>query len=344
VHPVLQLFHLQMNLCGTIWRTHLGSKEFPGTLASIACLLNRKNLSRDKLVFHATDELLRIIFDAKVQLLYQSLRDSGVTDELAVQSVTKIITESCRPQPSPSLLGLPCTTANTNALLFLRDVAVYIELGAAIKAGDIGRIKHMLPLIVLMMHGGGNTNYALELLRLLYGIRHLWTDEWATRVLSSMLVNPKGTAGGWMATDMMQENHNYLIKAIFSAKGSNMSWEYLQDAISANIKTFQSISRMFEREVGVRSNSTRHKKPSTAMDILRIQKNFQGCGILWTSGECEQGSPVVDLQCVGEEKMVGGAIGRFFDNHTTLRGNAVDIEEAEGLENVIDQNQDINLF
>ena len=327
-----------MNLCGTIWRTHLGSKEFPGTLASIACLLNRKGLSRDKIIFHATDELLRVVFDAKVQLLYQSLRDRGVSKELSVQSITESITKSYCSQPSPLLLGLPCTTANTNALLFLRDVAVYIELGAAIKAGDIGRIKHVLPFIVIMMHGGGNTNYALELLRLLYGIRHLWTDEWARRVLSSMLVNPKGVAGGWMATDMMQENHNYLIKAIFSAKGSNMSWEYLQDAISANIKTFQVISRMFEREVGIRSNSTRHKKPSTALDISRIQENFQGCGILWTSGECEQGPPVVDLQRVGEEKMVGGAIERFFDNHTSLRGNAVDIEEAEDLENVIDQN------
>ena len=96
---------------------------------------------------------------------------------------------------------------------------------------------------------------------------------------------------------------------------------------------------MFERDVGVRSNSTRHKKPSTALDISRIQKNFKGCGILWISGECKQGPPVIDLQCIGEEKMVGGAIGRFFENHTSLWGNTVDIEKAEGLENIIDQNQ-----
>jgi hypothetical protein len=111
----------------------------------------------------------------------------------------------------------------------LRDVAVHIELTEAIKTGDIGRIKHLLPIITLMMHGGGNTNYAPELLRLHYGIHHLWTDEWTTRVLTSMLVNPKGVTDGWMATDMLQENHNYLIKSIFSSKGSNMSWEYLRD-------------------------------------------------------------------------------------------------------------------
>ncbi|KAG0055164.1 hypothetical protein BGZ83_009466 [Gryganskiella cystojenkinii] len=59
----------------------------------------------------------------------------------------------------------------------LRQGAMHIELDEAIEAGDIGGIKHLLPIITLMMHGGGIKNYALELLRLLYGILHLWTDE-----------------------------------------------------------------------------------------------------------------------------------------------------------------------
>lgn len=328
-----------MNLCGTIWRTHLGSQEFCGTLASIAVLLGRKRLLKDKPTFHDINELLRIVFDAKIQQLYQCLRERGVPPELAVQKISKTIVDCCYDQPSLPLLDLPSTAANTNALLFLRDVAVLVELGAAIKAGDIGRIKHVLPLITLMMHGGGNTNYAPELLRLLYGIRHLWTDEWATRVLSSMLVNPKGTVGGWMPTDMMQENHNYLLKSIFAAKGSNMTWEHLQESISTNIKTFQDISRMFEQEVGVRSNSTKHKKPSYSEDIGMLQENLKGGGILWPFGACPHGPPAVNLQAVGEEKMVGGSIRKFLDNQTSLMGDAVDIEEAEGLENVL--NDDI---
>lgn len=72
---------------------------------------------------------------------------------------------------------------------------------------------------MLMMHGGSNTNYAHELLRLLYGMHHTWMAEWERRVLSSMLVNPKGVTGRWMATDMYQETNNYLLKAIFAAKG-----------------------------------------------------------------------------------------------------------------------------
>ncbi|KAG0251928.1 hypothetical protein BG011_007315 [Mortierella polycephala] len=324
-----------MNLCGTIFRTHYGFPGSPGTLAAINVVMGRKRLSKDKQEFKAADELLTIVFDAMVQLLCEPLRQGGASDELDIPKLAETITNSFCGEPSPSLFGLPCTTVNINALLFLRDVAVHIELTEAIKAGDIGRISHLLPLITMMMHGGGNTNYALEMLRLLYGIRHLWTDEWSTRVLSSMLVNPKGIDGEWMATDMLQENHNYLLKSIFSSKGSNMTWEYLRDAISTKIKTFQTISRMFEWEVGVGSNSTKHQKPSTASEISKIHGHLQEHGILWKpeSGKCAQGIAVVDLQDLGAGKMFGVSIARFLDRHRLE--DAVDLAETEALENII---------
>ncbi|KAK3820637.1 MAG: hypothetical protein J3R72DRAFT_33082 [Linnemannia gamsii] len=149
-----------------------------------------------------------------------------------------------------------------------------------------------------------------------------------------MLVNPKGIDGGWMATDMLQENHNYLIKSIFSSKGSNMTWEYLRDAIFTNIRTFQAISWMFEQEVGVGSSSTKHKKPSTASDISKVQRYLRDNGILCKSGQCDQGSPVVDLQGLGEHKMIGGSVLRFLDKHPM--GDAVDVEETETLEYMLD--------
>ena len=114
-----------------------------------------------------------------------------------------------------------------------------------------------------------------------------------------------------------------------------MSWEYLRDAISTNIRTFQAISWMFEREVGVGSNSTKYQKPSTTIDIDKIQGHLRGSGILWKpkSDHCDQGIPVVDLQCLGGGKMIGGSIARFLDRHRLE--DAVDLEETEALENVI---------
>jgi hypothetical protein len=203
------------------------------------------------------------------------------------------------------------------------------------KPGDLGRIRCVLPTITLMMHGGGNSNYALELLRLLYGMRHLWTPEWEKKVLSSMLVNPKGGPRGWMPTDMYQENNNYLIKTIHAAKGSNVSWEYLRDQISTNIRTFQHIAGLFEREVDSKYNSTAHKKPSTKADVDRVKDTLQFCGILSASKQDSRPPPplVVDLQSVGAHKMADGAIARFLKR--SERYDAVDIDEVEANEHVV---------
>ncbi|KAG0275119.1 hypothetical protein BGZ95_009164 [Linnemannia exigua] len=156
-----------MALCGTIFRTHYGDANTRGSLGSLIALFRRKNLTKDSLNFKAADELLRIVFEALLLVLVDFFESHIDTlDELVIPRVTDIIIDTIANLGSlmeshPSMiLGRPCTAADINALLLLRDVAVYIELGDAIKTGDIGRIRSILPTITLMMHGGGNTNYA----------------------------------------------------------------------------------------------------------------------------------------------------------------------------------------
>ncbi|KFH71184.1 hypothetical protein, variant [Podila verticillata NRRL 6337] len=336
VHPIPQLFHMRMNLCGTIFRTHYGDTNCPGSLADIIGVLRRKHLTKDNMKFKVADELLKLVFEALLFVFWESLHDFGTSAESEVQRVTDSIIDilnglhSLLQDPTRLLFGRPHTMADINALLFLRDVAVYIELDEAIKDGDLGRIRSVLPTITLMMHGGGNTNYSRELLRFLYGMRHAWTDEWERRVLSSMLVNPKGVVGGWMATDMYQENNNYLLKVIFSAKGPNMSWEYLRDAISTNIRSFQEIARLFEREVGANYHNPAHKNSSAVLDIAKVKELFQDSGIL-CRGPSRDKRPlpglVVDLQHEGGGKMAGGAIDKFLETK-----DEYDDEELEEIE------------
>ncbi|KAF9322591.1 hypothetical protein BG006_002260, partial [Podila minutissima] len=338
VHPTPQLFHLQMTLCSTIYRTHLGADaNTPGSLASFISLLESKGFNKEKPEFKATDELLRIVFDATSMVLWETLHDADTSVELDMPRVVDIVINAITnlKQAKPLFNGRPCTMADINALFFLRDMTVFIEFSDAIKSGDCGCIRCVLPTITLMMHGGGNSNYALELLRLLYGMRHAWTPEWEKRVLSSMLVNPKGIPYGWMPTDMYQENNNYLIKTIFAAKGSNMSWEYLRDQISPNIRTFQDIARLFERGLNSKYNSTAHKKPSTKEDVDQVKSTLKFCGILWTSKRDNRPPPalVADLQRIGAEKMANGAIGRFLKKNECY--NAVDMDEVEANENVV---------
>ncbi|KAG0010976.1 hypothetical protein BGZ81_002467, partial [Podila clonocystis] len=340
VHPTPQLFHLQMTLCSTIYKTHLGADaNTPGSLASFIDLLGSKAFNKEKPEFKATDELLRIVFDAMSMVLWESLHDVQTSVELDMLRVVNIIINAFASlqDADPSLNGRPCTVADINALCFLRDMTVFIEFSDAIKSGDRGRIRCILPTIALMMHGGGNFNYALELLRLLYGMRHAWTCEWEKRVLSSMLVNPKGVPHGWMPTDMYQENNNYLIKTIHAAKGPNMSWEYLRDLISPNIRTFQDIARLFERGLDSKYNSTAHKKPSTKEDVELVKGTLQFCGILWVSKQDSRPPPAlaIDLQRVGARKMAEGAISRFLKKQE--RYDAVDMDEVEANEHAVSE-------
>ncbi|KAF9199782.1 hypothetical protein BGZ59_003696 [Podila verticillata] len=233
--------------------------------------------------------------------------------------------------PSTTLHNKPCTTTDTNALLFLRDAAVYFELDAAISAGDIGRIANVLLPITMMLHGGGNYKYALELLRLLYGLRYAWTDEWKREVLSSMLVNPKGVPGHWMATDMYQENNNYLLKHVFAAKGSNMSWEHLKGSISTNIRTFSNVARMFQREVDSVYNSSAHTTTSIESDVRLVARNLKyKLFCKPQQGNSDGVKSVIDLQAVGGLKMMASSIDSFLRKQN--RHNAVDpVEDSKPL-------------
>ncbi|KAG0012791.1 hypothetical protein BGZ82_002424, partial [Podila clonocystis] len=319
VHPVPQLFHMRMTLCGTIFRTHYGDANTRGSLGSFITQLHRKNLTKDGLNFKAADELLRIVFEALVLVLVDFFKPHiGASDELDIPRVIDSIIDTLASlgtlmkSHSPMILDRPCTAADINALLLLRDVAVYIELGNAINVG-------------------GNTNYARELLRLLYGMRHIWMVEWERRVLSSMLVNPKGIAGRWMATDMYQETNNYLLKAIFAAKGPNMSWEYLRDYVSTNIRAFQEIAQMFERAVGARLHDPAHVRSSSEGDVYKVKNALQESGILtWEPSDDKRALPdlVVDLQCEGGDKMAGGALDKFLTSKIDHNG-AAELEETE---------------
>ncbi|ORZ06532.1 hypothetical protein BCR41DRAFT_296188, partial [Lobosporangium transversale] len=174
--PLIQLFHLQMVLCGTILRTHYGSFSSPGSLGFIISMLERKRLGMDTSNFHAADELIRHTFDAMVRRLWEVEFRLEISDMRAYE------------------FAMEYSNANANAVLFLRDTLAYIELGAAIKAGDVGRIKNVLETITVMFQAGGMKNYARELLR--------------KAVLASLLINTKGKENAWIPTDLYQEHNN----------------------------------------------------------------------------------------------------------------------------------------
>jgi hypothetical protein len=180
-----------------------------------------------------------------------------------------------------------------NAAMFIRDMLLYIELGSAIKAGDIGRIEEIIRWLTLLFQAGGNGNYANELLRLHCGLFHSWEGKEKDVILSSMLVNTTGQPNRWIPTDLYQEHNNLLTKVVHAAKSSNLNWEILKKKISTNIRTFQDVARRMEKLFKAPHNTSNHSDPSSAADVDLIKTLCTQAGIFTLGQESAAVVPAV---------------------------------------------------
>ncbi|KAF9577456.1 hypothetical protein BGW38_007323, partial [Lunasporangiospora selenospora] len=186
--PVFQLFHTQMMLAQLILHTHSGKESVPGSLEYNKSLLGRNRISVDNLSFHDVDELLRHSFDAMVLRLWEVILDldEGMTMERMLKTTEKdelnaFIHAKAKVMASTYLnstaINRQSNSANINSSLFIRDMIYHIELAAAIKVGDVGRIEQILRWVTIMTQAGTTSNYGHELLNLQFGLRHEWTAE-----------------------------------------------------------------------------------------------------------------------------------------------------------------------
>lgn len=332
--PVFQLFHLQMAVVRAIMRTHFGSHDTPGSLAYNISMLGRKRVGPEAKSYHDAKELLRNTFDAMVQRIWlvemgQPNCSSGLVDCLENERVTfghddtqlakalsckaKTITGKYFRRESDLLGSL--SAADVNAALFIRDMVVYLELCAAIKNGDIGRLEAVLKTVTIMLQAGGSPHYAIELLRLHHGIRYTWTPLRKTAVLSSMLMNTKGRENSWLPSDLYQEHNNRMVKECIKRQGSNRSMDSLKNVTTPNIRTLDTIAENMDNDLGVPYNAGFHRTKSAENDIKSILDSLVENNIL--SGKdrlaiVERDVELVDnLLDVGITKLINGQFSAF---------------------------------
>ncbi|KAF8914559.1 hypothetical protein BGZ58_005699, partial [Dissophora ornata] len=218
--PTMQLFHLQMLLGATILRTHYGTSKTIGSLLNVATLLKKKRVSIDKSNFHAVDELIRETFEAMVVRMWEEVLEAGNLDgpsegldqpakDNLINSKIQLIMERYFSESTREDLN---SVSSRNAALFVKDALIYIELAAAIKIGDVGRIEEMLRWITVAFQAGGTRNYAQELLHLHCALHHSWSKEMKDAITSSWLVNTSGKPNRWLPADLYQEHNNLLTK------------------------------------------------------------------------------------------------------------------------------------
>jgi hypothetical protein len=327
--PVFQLFHLQMVLCSTILRTHYGSVSVPGSLASIIVLLRRKRLDPKMPCYYTADEFLRNTFEAMVRRLWETellTEDEATLDQYARNHRPGSLKDRISTAAeaiygnyfvNSKNLAEKYRTSTVNAALFIRDMVVYLELCASIKSGDIKRIEEVLRIITLMLQAGSTKNYALELLRLMYAFRYVWSPQRKNAIMSSWLINTTGAEDKWIPADLYQEHNNLLTKTIHSAKGSNMSWNTLSGSISANVRLFSKIASKLESQYDTPFNSSYHSTMTAERDIMEILRSLRIHGILGKDRhpdpDVDNTSLVTDMVAEGFRKLANGRFNDFIE-------------------------------
>ncbi|KAF9942261.1 hypothetical protein BGZ65_006496 [Modicella reniformis] len=353
--PVAQLFHLQMNLGAMIFRHHYGCVATPGTLAYNASMLGRKRVSFDKPDFRATDELLRHTFDALALVAWQEVLGADDLDkfpdkyskrtlyERTEAAVETLMERYMNPKNAHELNS----ESSRNAGLFLRDMLIYIELSAAIKAGDVGRIEEMIKWLTIVFHGGRTRNYANELLHLHCGLNYSWSADTKEAILSSWLVNTLGQENRWIATDLFQEHINRLVKVIYADKGSNSIWGESTKSISSIVCTLQHIKSMVEKEYDISYGGIHHQKVSATGDIKKIMRSIKENMIF--SKEQQNlprpslVNPVKNLYVEGLVSLTSGKLQAFKsrnDPQTQKQESGQDQDQDQDQDQTQDQDQD----
>lgn len=186
--PVFGWFHLLMAVANLLHRQYYGTSAGVGGLRHAFDLLERKGLATQSTkgpFWHHLDEALHHISEAHfracwlkvggIQSLAELTSKSPVEPRaLAMQILNNLASrhavenQSAKLKPDEQL---------RQQIMWNSDVLLYIELRDAIRAGDVGQMEDVLPTLLFRFGGGGNSNYAIEVLELIQGMRKEWPES-----------------------------------------------------------------------------------------------------------------------------------------------------------------------
>ncbi|KAI0074666.1 hypothetical protein K474DRAFT_1574011, partial [Panus rudis PR-1116 ss-1] len=238
--PVWQWLHLMMALEKSLHKQFLGSESGFGFLRAFS-LLGRVDLikSGTEGPFHERFEhVLRQVIVAYIRECWLVIAREMNIDKL----------EDLRKLPPSQLRDLARKLVDTFgssaalydlrneqkdevrefATMFVRDLLQYLALKRAIKTGDVGFMRLMLPILLLRFAGGQNSQYVGEILETLQGFHREWPPEVSDYVMSHCwLANTHGKRDTFTPIDRMTEQGVKHIKVTNPTKGPNSNWDYL---------------------------------------------------------------------------------------------------------------------
>lgn len=181
--------HLQMAFANSLHKQYLGTSSGRG-LKHAFSILERKGLQTVQTAgpfFHNLDEDLHRIAEAHLR------------EDWLIESGAKTLSElrACTPEELRDLASRIVQNLGSSRAMqemdqlppekqdrqrrqltqWNRDILQYIVLNWAIRHGDVGIMEDMLPHLLYRFVGGKNSNYTVEVLELMQGLKHDWPDE-----------------------------------------------------------------------------------------------------------------------------------------------------------------------
>lgn len=227
----LGLFHVKMAGCRMTLNQHWGTpnSKHGGTLWKENSLLGRKAIAAGwkakKLPpFPQSHELIHLSCRARI---LDGIRVMSGGEPLekwinskptwaAIEEVTeRVLDKLCSGLPVEKMRRKKTHERDItfeNMILANRDMLLYVELVAAIKSGDTGRVLNVLSHWMVLMRGTGSMpKYADALLQVRLMLDS-WPPELRVAFLNNWLINLSGKENGWKEVDLNQEHQNFWAK------------------------------------------------------------------------------------------------------------------------------------
>ncbi|KAJ3966157.1 hypothetical protein EV361DRAFT_1015463 [Lentinula raphanica] len=264
--PQFGWFHLVMAFANSLHKQYLGTSATKGPF------------------WHHLDEAIYHISEAHFLASWLSVSGSQNISELTRYSPTELRDLACkliRERASHCALHkldkLPKDAQDSvlrQSIMWNIDVLPYLDLRDAIRKGDVGRMENLLPTLLFRFIGGGNSNYAGEVLSLLQGLRQEWPPEIGMYIRKWCWVFTRnGEADSYLPFDLAQEHNVRDIKVTYCSFGPGATIDYV-GRISPGIPTFERVCRHVEVEFGTNSRGAKHGVPDKEEDVKLLLEHY----------------------------------------------------------------------
>ncbi|KAK7007149.1 hypothetical protein R3P38DRAFT_2793024 [Favolaschia claudopus] len=285
--PVFGWFHLVMAFANSIHKQYLGNSAAIGSLRQAFDVLKRKGLitqSTKGPFWHNLDEALHHISEAHLRACWL---DIGNIDSLAAlkskspAELRQMAAQLIRKYASREALNRmeDMGIAERDGVyqqwtMFNMDVIPYLLLRKAIKAGDIGLIEDLLPILLFRFAGSGFPKYTIEILELLQGLRQEWPPDVRDYVKKfCWLMTRTGKSNSWLPYDLAQEENICDIKVNYRSQGPGATMEHM-GKISPAIPSLRKIQRHMEKQFGTNARGARHGVPDKEKDVALLTQHY----------------------------------------------------------------------